>query len=209
MSFEVVLFYVMASFSLSTALMVISALNPVHSVLFLILAFCNASGLLLLLEAEFLALIFVIVYVGAIAVLFLFVVMMLNVKSSELSESVSRYLPVGGLIAIIFMVEVSIIVTADLVPTLITGQRFLGDLLNFRPDLVQWSSMVDSITTIQLMGQVLYTDFVHSFLVSSMILLVSMIGAIVLTLHKRINVRKQDIFKQVSSDFESAIVNLG
>lgn len=189
--------------------MIIFARNPVHSVLFLILAFCNVSCLLLLIESEFLALIFIIVYVGAIAVLFLFVVMMLNVKLSELNENVIRYLPIGGVLGIIFLFEIALIFRNDLVPTLSfeSGYSILNDLHLRRPALKSWSFMLDRSSNIQLFGQVLYSDYVYLFIISSMILLVSMIGAIVLTLHKRVNVKKQDIFKQVSRNYELLVKN--
>ena len=110
MTFELALFYFFSGIALFSAIMVISARNPVHSVLFLILVFCNSAGLLILLEAEFLALLFIVVYVGAIAVLFLFVVMMLNVKISEVQDEVLQYLPIGGLIGIVFLLEIFLII---------------------------------------------------------------------------------------------------
>lgn len=204
-----ILFYVLARFSLGSGTMVIFARNPVHSVLFLILVFCNVSCLLLLIESEFLALIFIIVYVGAIAVLFLFVVMMLNVKLSELNENILRYLPVGGVLGIVFLCEIGLVLSNDLIPSLSFKNQFglLNDLHLGRPSLKLWYGLVDSSSNIQLFGQVLYSDYIYLFILSSMILLVSMIGAIVLTLHKRVNVKKQDIFKQVSTNFEVLVKN--
>ena len=111
-----VLFYVFACFALLSGIMVIRAKNPVYSVLFLILVFCNVSGLLLLLNLDFFAMVFLVVYVGAIAVLFLFVVMMLNVKVTELNDSFIRYLPIGGIIGLIFLFEVFLVIDNDLVP---------------------------------------------------------------------------------------------
>ena len=121
--FESILFYLFGAITLLSAIMVISSRNPVHSVLFLILAFCGSSGLLILIEAEFMAMIFIVVYVGAIAVLFLFVVMMLNIKISEVIDEIYQYLPVGGLIGIIFLLEVFIIVDNDFVPLLSNGSE--------------------------------------------------------------------------------------
>jgi NADH:ubiquinone oxidoreductase subunit 6 (subunit J) len=189
--------------------MVIFAKNPIHSVLFLVLVFCNVSGLLLLLEAEFLALIFIIVYVGAIAVLFLFVIMMLNVKLSELNENILRYLPVASILALIFLLEIGLVIGNDLAPTVnFAADGLLLKNLHFsRASIKSWGLLVDGSSNIQLFGAVLYTNYVYLFIISSMILLVSMIGAIVLTLHKRVNVKKQDIFKQVSSNFEHLVTS--
>ena len=177
--------------------MVISARNPVHSVLFLILVFCNAAGLLILLEAEFLALLFIVVYVGAIAVLFLFVVMMLNVKISEVQDEVLQYLPIGGLIGIVFLLEIFLIIEGDFVSLLQTH--------NINPDYVNWFSNKDSISNIQTLGDVLYTDYVIFFLLAGVILLIAMVGAIVLTMSTRTSLRRQFIYQQVSRDFENAV----
>jgi len=116
MTIEAALFYLFSSIALISGVLVISSRNPIHSVLFLILVFCNATGLLLLLEVEFLAMLFLMVYVGAIAVLFLFVVMMLNIRLTELNESILRYLPVGGFIGLIFLFEIFLVVESDLTP---------------------------------------------------------------------------------------------
>ena len=177
--------------------MVISARNPVHSVLFLILVFCNAAGLLILLEAEFLALLFIVVYVGAIAVLFLFVVMMLNVKISEVQDEVLQYLPIGGLIGIVFLLEIFLIIEGDFVSLLNTN--------NINPEYINWFSNKDSISNIQTLGDVLYTDYVIFFLLAGVILLIAMVGAIVLTMSTRTSLRRQFIYQQVSRDFENAV----
>jgi NADH-quinone oxidoreductase subunit J len=177
--------------------MVISSRNPVHSVLFLILSFCGSSGLLILLEAEFMAMIFIVVYVGAIAVLFLFVVMMLNIKISEVIDEIYQYLPVGGLIGIIFLLEVFIIVDNDFVPLLSDG--------NMPSAYVDWSGQIDNVTNLSSLGQVLYTHYALAFLMAGIILLVAMIGAIVLTMQIRTTVRRQHIFQQVSRDADNAI----
>jgi NADH-quinone oxidoreductase subunit J len=116
MNVEVLLFYIFSAIAIISGSMVISARNPIHSVLFLVLVFCNAAGLLILLETEFLAMLFLVVYVGAIAVLFLFVVMMLNVRITELNESILRYIPIGGIILLIFLFEILYVINGDLVP---------------------------------------------------------------------------------------------
>jgi NADH-quinone oxidoreductase subunit J len=197
MTFELTLFYFFSGIALFSSIMVISARNPVHSVLFLILVFCNAAGLLILLEAEFLALLFIVVYVGAIAVLFLFVVMMLNVKISEVQDEVLQYLPIGGLIGIVFLLEIFLIIEGDFVSLLQTH--------NINPDYINWFSNKDSISNIQTLGDVLYTDYVIFFLLAGVILLIAMVGAIVLTMSTRTSLRRQFIYQQVSRDFENAV----
>merc|ERR1711988_2049458 len=129
--------------------MVISARNPIHSVLFLVLVFCNAAGLLILLETEFLAMLFLVVYVGAIAVLFLFVVMMLNIRVTELNESVLRYIPIGGLILLIFFLEVLSVINGDLVP-FFSSKLFLFEsdnfILNQNLTTIFWTNQIDPTT---------------------------------------------------------------
>ena len=189
MTFELTLFYFFSGVALFSAIMVISARNPVHSVLFLILVFCNSAGLLILLEAEFLALIFIVVYVGAIAVLFLFVVMMLNVKITEIQDEVLQYLPIGGLIGIVFLLEIFLIIEGDFV-----------SLINPNQDnavYIDWFAQIDSISNIQTLGNVLYTDYVLFFLLAGVIL--------VLTMSTRSSLRRQFIYQQVSRDFDNAV----
>jgi len=197
MSFELALFYFFSGIALFSAIMVISARNPVHSVLFLILVFCNSAGLLVLLEAEFLALIFIVVYVGAIAVLFLFVVMMLNVKISEVQEEVLQYLPIGGLIGIVFLLEIFLIIEGDFISLIDSNQD--------NHVYIDWFAQVDSISNIQTLGNVLYTDYVLFFLLAGVILLIAMVGAIVLTMSTRTSLRRQFIYQQVSRDFDNAV----
>lgn len=205
MNIEVLLFYAFSSIALMSAIMVIGAKNPIHSILFLVLVFCNAAGLLILLEVEFLAMLFLIVYVGAISVLFLFVVMMLNVKLTEFNQGVLRYLPIGGLIVFIFLVEVLSIIDTDLVPLFVNNsfssiKYIINDLNSY-----SWVNRIEYLTNSQVLGNLIYTYYFALFLIASMILLVSMIGAIILTMNKRTNVRKQDIFAQISTDVKKAI----
>jgi len=197
MTFELTLFYFFSGVALFSAIMVISARNPVHSVLFLILVFCNSAGLLILLEAEFLALIFIVVYVGAIAVLFLFVVMMLNVKITEIQDEVLQYLPIGGLIGIVFLLEIFLIIEGDFVSLINPNQN---DIV-----YIDWFAQIDSISNIQTLGNVLYTDYVLFFLLAGVILLIAMVGAIVLTMSTRSSLRRQFIYQQVSRDFDNAV----
>lgn len=194
---QLMLFYFFAGLTLISSIMVIGSRNPVHSVLFLILAFCNSAGLLLLLEIEFLAMIFIVVYVGAIAVLFLFVVMMLNIKISEVQDEIYQYLPVGGLIGFIFLSEIFLILESDFVPLL--SQNLLSTDYNI------WVTNTESISNIATLGQVLYTTFAVFFLIAGLILLVAMIGAIVLTMQTRTTLRRQQIYQQTSRDFENAV----
>jgi NADH:ubiquinone oxidoreductase subunit 6 (subunit J) len=206
MNIEVLLFYILGSLALISAGLVISARNPMHSILFLVLVFCNSAGLLLLLEAEFLAMIFLVVYIGAIVVLFLFVVMMLNIRVIELKESVLRYIPIGGLLMLIFFGEILFVINGDLLPF------FSGLSLNSQftfPDknltLVIWSNNINFTTNIKSIGELLYTYYFYCFLLASLILLVSMIGAILLTMRKQFNVRRQEVFDQVFNNLNTSI----
>jgi NADH:ubiquinone oxidoreductase subunit 6 (subunit J) len=208
MNIEALLFYIFSSIAVVSGIMVISSRNPMHSVLFLVLVFCNAAGLLILLETEFLAMLFLVVYVGAIAVLFLFVVMMLNIRITELNESILRYLPVGGIILLIFLFEILSVINGDLVPFFSSNMfQFEADnvVLSTNLNTIFWSNQIDPTSNIEALGNVLYTYYVYSFIIASLILLVAMIGAILLTMRKRVNVRKQEIFDQVYGNINSQV----
>jgi len=208
MNIEALLFYIFSSIAVVSGIMVISSRNPMHSVLFLVLVFCNAAGLLILLETEFLAMLFLVVYVGAIAVLFLFVVMMLNIRITELNESILRYLPVGGIILLIFLFEILSVINGDLVPFFSSNLfQFEADniILSTNLNTILWSNQIDPTSNIEALGNVLYTYYVYSFIIASLILLVAMIGAILLTMRKRVNVRKQEIFDQVYGNINSQV----
>jgi NADH-ubiquinone oxidoreductase chain 6 len=233
------LFYLFSSFALASGVMVIGSRNPVHSVLFLILVFLNGAGLLVLLELDFFGMIFIVVYVGAIAVLFLFVVMMLNVRLTEMNERRLRYLPIGGLLGFLFLAEVFLIVDNDLIPPLsprdlspsqeIFGEGFWKSLWDSplpanisppefsnyaqglkSPDLgwTGWSQLYQSLTPIEAVGELIYTYYFFLFLLASLILLVAMIGAIVLTLHKGVLVKRQEVFQQNTREFGKTIANV-
>ena len=176
-------FYVFSLVAVLSALMVISARNPVHSVLFLILSFVNASGLFVLLGAEFLAMILVIVYVGAVAVLFLFVVMMLDISFVKLREGFLQYLPFGALLGIVLIIELGIL--------FLTRSFSENSLSKFVE-----SPMINEIENTKLIGQVLYTDYFYLFQISGLILLVAMVGSITLTLRDRGQVKRQNISQQ-------------
>ncbi|MEI8394617.1 MAG: NADH-quinone oxidoreductase subunit J [Rhodospirillaceae bacterium] len=183
---ETCVFYFFAITMLLSGVMVISVRNPVHSVLYLILAFFLASGLFILLGAEFLAMTLVIVYVGAVAVLFLFVVMMLDISFNELRHRVFRYLPIGAMLGVILLVELVMV---------------MGDWVVEPHALVKPGSPtppLDQVTNTAALGHVLYTDYVYIFQSAGLILLIAMLGAIVLTLRNRAYVRHQDIAVQTS-----------
>jgi NADH-quinone oxidoreductase subunit J len=185
-------FYLFSSVAVLSALMVISSKNPVHSVLFLILSFVNASGLFILLGAEFLAMILVVVYVGAVAVLFLFVVMMLDINFIKLREGFLQYLPFGALLGIVLIVELGIL--------------FLTNNLS-DTSLVKYSNVpkINSIQNTELLGSVLYTKYFFLFQISGLVLLVAMIGSITLTLRKRSRSKKQIISEQNEVDISQAV----
>jgi NADH-ubiquinone oxidoreductase chain 6 len=198
------LFYFFSSLALISGVMVIQARNPVHSVLFLILVFFNSAGLLILLGLDFFAMIFLVVYVGAIAVLFLFVVMMLNIKLAEINEKKLRYLPIGGLLGLLFLFEVFLIVDNDLIPLLVSKDPQLLKHLSVI-DFVEWSTLLNNVTNIEAVGQCMYTFYFYFFLLASFILLVAMIGAIVLTMHKGVHIKRQKVFEQNTREFAKTI----
>ncbi|VAW13827.1 NADH-ubiquinone oxidoreductase chain J [hydrothermal vent metagenome] len=192
MALASVFFYLFAATMLGSALMVIASRNPVHSVLFLILTFINAAGLFIIVGAEFLAMILIIVYVGAVAVLFLFVVMMLDIDFTELREGFLEYLPVGGVVGLILLIELIMVFSAWVVAPGATS-------------IVAKPIPAGGVTNTEALGRLLYTDYVYYFQAAGMVLLVAMIGAIVLTLHHRPNVKRQDISDQVARDPKAAV----
>lgn len=201
------LFYLFSSLALLSGGMVIQARNPVHSVLYLILVFFNAAGLLILLGLDFFAMVFLVVYVGAIAVLFLFVVMMLNINLAEFNEKRLRYLPMGGLLGFLFLTEIFLIVDNDLIPW--GGRADLKGWIELSPlNWTLWSHLVDVVTPLEAVGLLIYTFYFFFFLLASLILLVAMIGAIVLTLHKGVNVKREDVFQQNSREFAKTVRNI-
>lgn len=185
-------FYLLATVAVVSSLLVVTARNPVHSVLWLILSFFSAAGLFVLLGAEFLAMLLVVVYVGAVAVLFLFVVMMLDVDFVRLREGYARYLPLAGIVAAVLLAEmimVSITVVQGGAAKAATAPALAG------PD----ASNVETI------GRVLYTDYVYFFQAAGIVLLIAMIGAIVLTLRHRPGVRRQDLAAQANRERAKAV----
>ena len=185
-------FYFFSFIAVLSAIMVISSKNPVHSVLFLILSFVNGSALFVLLGAEFLAMILVVVYVGAVAVLFLFVVMMLDINFIKLREGFMQYLPFGALLGIVLFVELSLLIFANLV-----NEKSIVEY-NKQP-------FFSKIENTEILGNVLYTEYFYLFQISGLILLLAMIGSIVLTLRDRTGVKKQSIYKQINIDNANTI----
>jgi len=186
-------FYLFAGVCVASAFMVIAAKNPVHSVLFLILAFVNAAGLFVLLGAEFLAMILIVVYVGAVAVLFLFVVMMLDVDFAELRQGFLQYLPIGALVGAVFFAELFLVVAGWTIAPTISAS------------ITAPIPPTASVTNTEAIGNVLYTRYVYFFQVAGLILLVAMIGAIVLTLRHREKVKRQNVAEQVARTKATAI----
>ena len=185
MPLQAIAFYLMAFTTLAAGLLVVSAKNPVHSVLFLITAFFSAAGLFVLLGAEFLAMLLIVVYVGAVAVLFLFVVMMLDIDFEALRDGFAQYLPIGGLVAGVLTLEM-IFVAATVATNGAAGK-------NASP-----MASPEGISNTEAIGRVLYTDYIFFFQLAGLVLLVAMIGAIVLTLRHKPGVKRQDISRQVA-----------
>ena len=188
--FASILFFIFSFLILGSALLVITSKNPVNSVIFLIFSFFNAAGIFLIAGAEFLGMIMLIVYVGAVAVLFLFVVMMLNVAQQKnqwfAGEQSSRHIPVGLIISTLIFFEIIIV---------IGGWKYKPEIFDINNSITQ-----TSISNTHSLGQILYTDYIHVFQISGMILLVAMVGAIVLTFRQRSGVKRQSYIKQISRE---------
>ena len=189
-----ILFYLFSFIMIGSAFMVVLSRNPVHSVLFLILCFFNSAGIFLILGAEFLAFILVIVYVGAVAVLFLFVVMMLDVEFKSLTSSIISYLPVG--------MTIGFIILSELMLVLFTWKR---EYVKIDLDIMEDQNLY---TNTEALGLVLYTDNILYFQLAGLILLTSMIGAIVLTVNHRPSAKRQSIESQVNRDSKNSIENI-
>ena len=193
MIIQALAFYVFAFVAVAAGVMVISSRNPVHSVLWLILAFFAAAGLFVLLGAEFVAMLMLIVYVGAVAVLFLFVVMMLDVDFAALKEGMARYLPIGLLIGLVLLVQLGFAFGA---------WEVTDEAMGLRAAVTPPAAEMDNTTAL---GMLIYTRYVFLFQAAGLILLVAMIGAIVLTLRKRANVKRQDVLTQMYRDPKEAV----
>lgn len=182
-------FYLLAFTAVAAAFMVVAARNPVHSVMFLILTFFSAAGLFILMGAEFLALLLVMVYVGAVAVLFLFVVMMLDVDFVEMKQGFLQYLPIGGLVAGVLLLEMI----------------FVGAAYFTGSETITVAEPKSDMTNLEQFGQVLYTDYAFFFEAAGLVLLVALVGAVTLTLREREGVRRQDAATQISRIREQGV----
>ena len=192
-----ILFNAFLSLALLSSLFVITAANPVHSVLFLILVFAGASGMLFVFQLEFIPLIFILVYVGAIAVLFLFVVMMLDIKVTSRTSDFFKYLPIGGFFGIFFASEIVRVLDVSL-PS--HSENF------YENSFVFWAFAFDSIENIECLGFLLYTNFFVFFILAGLLLLISILGAIALTLDYNKSIKAQFLFKQLSRNVHSAVL---
>ena len=183
---QAIMFYVFAVLAVASGVLVVSSRNPVHSVLFLIVAFFNAAGLFVLIGAEFLAMILVIVYVGAVAVLFLFVVMMLDIDFVQLRSGFVRYLPIGALVGFVLLAELVLVIGSWVVAPGVPNAAAVSAVGGV------------SLSNTRALGDILYTRYLFAFQAAGLILLVAMIGAIVLTLRRRADVRRQSIAAQLA-----------
>jgi NADH-quinone oxidoreductase subunit J len=193
MAFAAVAFYLFAVTAVISGVLVVFSRNPVHSVLWLILAFFSAAGLFVLLGAEFVAMLMLIVYVGAVAVLFLFVVMMLDVDFAELKAGMARYLPVGLLIGVVLLVQLGFAFGSWEISDIVLANR------------AALTPPIDQVENTDALGQLIYTKYIFLFQMAGLILLVAMIGAIVLTMRERKGVKRQDVLTQMYRDPKTAI----
>jgi len=197
MEYVDIVFYFFSILTILSGIAVILARNPVHSVLYLVLVFVMSSGLVFLLLAEFIAVILIVVYVGAIAVLFLFVVMMLNIRLVELDDTLVRYIPLGIIVGVSFYIELFYILKKDLV-------NKEGNIEGI--EITKWIDYINGGTNLEILGELLYTYYVYYFIIGGLILLVAMIGTIVLTLYHEVGIKRQEIYKQVGRRVVETIV---
>jgi len=194
MIIETIVFYVLSVVTVAAGVMVIASRNPVQSVLFLILAFFNSAGLFVLLGAEFLAMILIIVYVGAVAVLFLFVVMMLDINFSELRAGFLQYLPLGAIVGIILLAELILVFATGAIDIQVPAAVAVA------------TPAAEEVSNTRALGNILYTRYAYLFQGAGFILLIAMVGAIVLTHRRRVEVKRQKIADQVARDPKKAVV---
>jgi NADH-quinone oxidoreductase subunit J len=190
MSFELLLFYVFAGTLVASALGVILSRNPVYSVLFLVFAFINSAFLWMLLEAEFLALLLIVVYVGAVAVLFLFVVMMMDINIAEVQQGLTKYAPIGAILGIIVVIEIGLVMLSEDIKN-----KFSGEV----------PAAAESYSNTETLGIEIYTNYIYPFELAAIILLVAIVVAITLTMRKRPGLKVQDINKQVAVDAKDRV----
>ena len=198
------LFFIISFILILSALAIITVQNPIYSVLFLVLNFVTAAGLLFLLECEFLSLLFIVIYVGAIAVLFLFVIMMLDVKILGGSKDFFKYIPIGSFIGGIFLFEISLIIHQTFENGAYFNTQFGIDSVNYYNN---YYFDIDFFTDIMSIGQLMYTYYIVQFLAAGFILLLAVIGAVVLTMNnKSQTTKKQIFFKQISRSFKNVLL---
>ena len=208
MNLVFLIFIFFSSSALISAIMVILSKNPVNSVLFLVLTFCNVTSLLFTLELEFIPISFIVIYVGAIAVLFLFVIMMLNIKLAELKENNKHLVPIAIFFSLLFLSEILLIIQADFNAILLIKKEHLIFISEYTSmfflnlSCIHWFLELPNISFI---GQILFTEFAKAFVVAGDILLLAMLGAIILTLQKKFISKSQNIYTQVLRDFNSSI----
>nr|YP_010470386.1 NADH dehydrogenase subunit 6 [Symbiochloris sp. SG-2018]UVF37874.1 NADH dehydrogenase subunit 6 [Symbiochloris sp. SG-2018] len=193
------LFYIFSFFAIICSCFVIQSQNPVHSVLFLILVFFQSTGLLILMGLDFFSFIFLIIYVGAITTLFLFVVMMLNIKFTEINEKKLRYLPIGGLLGLMSFAEIFLMLNKELVLFNINDTNLV---------YLNWKSTLTYLSNIEAVGSLIYTYYFNAFILASLILLVAMVGAIMLTLEKSSFVKRQNIYDQTTREYSKTVINI-
>ena len=196
--FENIFLFIFFFLGIFAAFFVVFSVNPVHSVLFLILVFFNISGILILLGLEYFALVFIIIYIGAIAVLFLFIVMMLNIKIIELKDNFWRYMPIGLFLTFLFILEIFFLISDNLNILIF---NFL-DYLNY----INWIDYFHNLFTLEIIGEILYTYYFFSFLLGGLILFLAMFGSILLTLNQSQTVKRQKIYKQILRSSSSVIL---
>jgi NADH-quinone oxidoreductase subunit J len=204
------LFYFFSSLAILASFFVIFTKNPVFATLFLIFTFTNVSSLLFLFNFEFLPISFLIIYVGAIAVLFLFVLMMLNIKLAELQESYITLLPVSLIFSIIFLVNLIFLLRSEFLFLYVPNADavlFLSDLLSTASQRVNFNSLLGLNSNLKIIALAIYTDYLFAFLISSFVLLLAMVAAIILTIQKSFTSKSQNVYAQIMGDFNKTVVN--
>lgn len=207
MSLFFAFFCLFSSLALVSAILVIASKNPVYSVLFLILSFCNVSALLFLLNLEFLPITFLVVYVGAIAVLFLFVLMMLNIKLTELKAENAHFLPVACLLGIVFVLELFVMIRLEFLPLTFSfvHSPFLSDFANSSASFIDFPLFYLNESNMRSLGQILFVEYWLQFIIVGYILLFAMVGAIILTLQKKFLSKSQNVYFQILRNFNSCV----
>lgn len=202
-----IFFCLFSSLALLSSVLVIISKNPIYSVLFLILSFCNVSALLFLLNLEFLPITFLVVYVGAIAVLFLFVIMTLNVKLTEMKAETLHFLPVASLLAVVFGLEIFVLTRVEFAPLIFTfaHNTFLSDFSNQNVSFLQNSLFYLNEHNMRSIGQILFVEYSLQFIIVGYVLLLAMLAAIILTLHKSFFSKTQNVYFQVLRNFNTCI----